>query len=245
MVSVASSSHHIQSYHKHDHLLFQFILLELILAHQELYRINKIALSLKKKVSKELFDDLASEIVKLSGASRGYMRIFVGSDLGILTKLKNICAFFSQSNSSSDLETEMYEAANQAWLSSLQALDIMTKYSANESDKGKKAPISQLTSCLEKINKNIKKLAECASEVVFKFRNDENVIFFLLVYHHSLDTIYGKEFVLKCLRKMFAKKELSVVEDFLVFKYTERGFKHLIPVIHEKIEAIEKRKYEI
>lgn len=238
MVSSISSSHHVQSYHKHDHLLFQFILLELILVHQELRRINAIALELKEGYTPILFENLMSEIIKLSGASRGYMRIFIGNEAGMLTKLKNICAFFSQASSAGDQETEMYNAANQAWLTSLQALDIMTKYSQRKDTKVKKSIIDSSMKCLDTVNKNVAEVADIAVKVALKFRHDENVIFFILLYQHSLDAIYGKNFVLKILKKMFLKKDLSCVEDFLIFKYTERGFKHLIPVIQEKIRSI-------
>lgn len=224
---------HSKSYHYHHHLLIQFILSELILAHDEIKDLDKIFTDPSNSRG-DIIETVIRHISKLSGSTQGYMRLFSWNDDGILTKLKNYCAFFCQNaRSKNNDQFSMYQEANQAWLFSLHALDISRMIAQQDTA----WDVDSLYNSVKKIGRSIQRLSRLAAKVIPQFRNNENVVFFLLRHVTQLDSLYGDGFATKLLRKMFTKRSQGV-SNFLTKRYAERGFDHLIPNIQSKLAAL-------
>lgn len=223
-----------QSTHKQRALLLQFILYELILSHKEIQHINEFAKAYVLSDPPSL-DVIASSLAKLAGSAHGYMRLFSWNDDGIQTKLKNYCALLCQ-NGTSRVKNEvgMHREANQAWLIALQLLDAIRLQ-----DTSTKKTIHLLQSLFKKLDRSTKRFARYTANAICLFHNDENLLFFILRYKEDLDELYGEGFIAKILRKMFPRS-LDKAKNFLMQKYTDRGFDHLIPIIQEKIEELKK-----
>lgn len=234
-LSVASPRRHIKPYHQHHHLLIQFILSELILAHQETLFLTEMiesrtALSDQKTVEKLIFS-----ITKLSGSSQGYMRLFSWSDDGILAKLKNYCTFFCLHSRSDNIDQmNIHKEANQTWLLSLEVLDLARIVSQRPDSKD----ANSLRIMVRKMVKSIQKLARLVAKVLPRFHHNENVIFFLLRHAEQLDRVYGIQFVVNMLKKMFPRRPQKI-HQFLLKKYLERGFDKLVPTIEHKLALLD------
>jgi hypothetical protein len=238
------SPQYFKPYYSNNRLLFQFILSEFILTLQEMQIINRILTELKPAWSKlteeqlsETFQALAEHMSKLSGSSQHYMRLLSWNDDGFLTKLKNYCALLCQQDTGEDRnQTKMYLEVNQAWLLSMQFLDIIRAMSMQpqpeESINENGLHIAQ-----EKLNRSIQRLSRLVMRMVLQYRDDENVVYFLIRHKKQLDELYKPGYVASIIRKMFPKGTQNITQ-FLVTRYTERGFDSLIPVIQKKIAEL-------
>ncbi len=213
-----------------------------MLAQQEIERIFEILEdeSIDQQKTLEL---LLNSLIKLSGSSQGYMRLFSWNDDSILTKLKNYCAYFSQCPGLKHTERlNMNFESNRAWISALQTLDLARRFASqaeNEQLKGKNWDIGSLNTSLHKTVCSIQRLARLTAKVIIQFKHDENVIFFLVRHAESLDSLFGEHSIAKLIRKMFPKRTRGGIKTFLTKRYSDRGFDNLIPLIHSKLEALE------
>lgn len=228
-------------YHQHHHLLIQFILAELIAANREIEAIFKILH--KSSDREETINLLMPHLIKLSGSTLGYMRLFSWNDDSVLAKLKTYCAYFCQRGGAKDNNrTNMHYEANQAWLLSLQTLENarMCAAQATRAD-GKKVvwDPNALYSPLHKTVRAILRLARLTAKVIPQFRNDENVVFYLVRNAKAIDALYGPNFTSKTLNKLIPKRAKSGVEQFLVKRYTDRGFEHILPLIRSNMSALD------
>ncbi len=223
-----------KAYHQDTGLLFQFILSEYSAAHQELNALNGI---FKNKGDHSIcYDLIAVSLEKLAGTVHDYMRLFsLGNNDGILTKLKNNCAYFSQT---ADIPTKeamrVHRHADEAWLLCLESLNVlhMAKDEQNV-DEAIHLNIKQSIDHLIHLQDDIK-------HVLPHFRCDENVIYFLLRHKHQLNLLFYPEFVTNILHQMYPEG-LTSLTDFLTERYMSRGFTDLIPSITKEIAELEQR----
>lgn len=240
-------------YQQNNSLLFQFILSELIGAYRIVRDVDQILQDFKntslrpssREDAEELFDTLKSHIGKLGGSSQDYMRFFSWNEDGILAKLKNICAFFLQNQDVESKDAQnLHRFSHRAWLLCLRSLDIMRlmehEYILDNLRKSK--PLSShyelLLQTLEKIKLSVQRMTRIIARLITLFRDDENVIFFLLRYKEQLNELYGPKFVIKLIIQMYPAG-LKEASDFLLKKYANRGFDNLLPIIASKISELE------
>lgn len=226
--------HYVKAYHHHDHLLLQFIWSELLLAHHAITQAKTALDMLQINNSQEVLDLLVTHITRLSGSAQEYMRLFSGDDDGIFNKLRNYCVLFSLQNPDQKTCLSMVQEANKAWLLAVQTLAMirMSSHEGNNAQGIAKAPayINKMQRCLER-------LVRLNSNMSLKYQNNENVIFFLVRNHREIDAMYSQGYTLKLLRKMVGKNR-NKIQQFLVKKYTERGFEHLLPLIQTSVEQL-------
>jgi hypothetical protein len=228
---------HLTSYHDEVGLVAQFILHEII---QSLEETNQIMLLLKKSpktrpnISK-LLKAILELMIQLSGSNdTGSMRLFSRNvNNGTLIKLKNYCAFLVGKVGGTD--TYLMEAAERSWIYSLQALDIIRQLNHQLNPTPKE--LIALGGLIEKMAHCILSVAEQVSQLIVQFRQDENILFFILRFHSKLDNLYGENFCIRLLQKMYPKGKSSL-ESFLCRKYTQRGFYNQIPEIKRYIAQI-------
>lgn len=237
------SPQYFKPYYLNNRLLFQFILAELILTSYEMQVINRVMGDLKLTWSalredqlSQTLHELAEHMSKLSGSSQHYMRILSWNDDGFLTKLKNYCALLCQQDNNEDkYQTKMHLEANQAWLLSIRVLDIIRALSLKHREE--LANEENLHAAQEKLNRCLQRLSRLVMRSVLQYRDDENVVFFLIRHKKQLDAIYKPGYVANLVSKMFPKGTQDA-SHFLVKRYTERGFETLIPTIHKKLAEL-------
>ncbi len=226
-----------KSFHKDVGLVIQFILFELLLSVNET---NEILAQLKKaprnktQVAKSVKSILES-MIRLSG-SHNYdtMRLFSRNfSQGILIKLKNYCAFYVEKVGGTD--NYMMEAAERSWIYSLQALDII--HQLHHQGAPKPQEFIALKGIIEKMSHCISSLARQISEVLILYRQNENIIYFILRFHSQLDSIYGEKFCQRLLDKMYPKGKNSI-EYYICRRYSQRGFHNQIPHIKRYLSQI-------
>lgn len=228
---------HLTSYHDEVSLVAQFILHEIIQSMKETREIMSLlekAPKTRSNISKAIKLILQS-MIKLSGSNDwGTMRLFTRNfSSGTLVKLKNYCAFFIGKVGGS--EDYLMEAAERSWICSLQALDIIHHLNNQASLTPKE--LSALGGVIEKMSHCILNIAQQFSQLIVQFRQDENILYFILRFHLELDNLYGDNFCFRLLEKMYPKGKNSV-ESYLCRKYTQRGFTNQIPEIKRHIAEI-------
>ena len=212
------------SYHHSDTILFQFILYEFLKALEEADHIEKFCL---KKLDRETyFQQITEYLVKLAGSEQEYMRVFSWvSDTGILTKLKNYCNLLSENTKKSDLTyVRLHECSYTAWADCMSVIDLIHK---NETFKKIKAATEHSLS-------SIYSLIPVLEEALPKFKQDENVLFFLLRYKEDFDRLIEEGWT----RKLFKKFYPRGASKFMTKQYHARGFVELLPEITHRLQQI-------
>lgn len=213
--------------HQSKGLLIQFILSEFIKSNIQVSKIHHFPEDCKK---------IALSIVKLSGSSKSCSSLFSWNpEDGILWRLKNYCtALQSLEDKCDPLILKMEKEVNGAFLSALHSLDILQQLDSFEETNR-----VALQKALKKIIDPMKRFSKALALVLQKFKNNENVIFFLLRHQNELDKIYGKQFVFKLINSMHPKG-IEETANFVLKQYKNRGFNHFIPAIKKKISELKK-----
>lgn len=234
------SARHVNTYHQSTSLLFQFILVEFAESYAEIQRLDRLC----TRTPAPLPDNEAScrqtedtqrqiemSLAKLVGSTRDYMRLFSWNfSEGLVAKLKTYCALFLQNSDSDEKELiALQHYADKIWMGCLQAIDAIHENPQEQ---------AALLAALEKANAAMQRFAKLISRLIQQFREDENVIFYVVRHHQLFDKLYGYRFVFKLLGKIFPKG-LRETHQFLIKKYTARGFENLLPAIQVHINEIE------
>ncbi len=228
---------HLTSYHDDVGLVAQFILHEIIQSIEETRQIMRLLEKSPKtrpNIAKSIKSILQS-MIKLSGSNdTGGMRLFTRNfNIGTLIRLKNYCAFLIGRVGGGD--TSLMEAAERSWIYSLQALDIIHHLNNQVSPTPKE--LISLGGLIEKMSHCILSVAQEVSQLLVQFRQDENILYFILRFHTELDSLFSENFCFRLFEKMYPKGKNSV-ETFLCRKYTQRGFQGHIPEIKRLISEI-------
>lgn len=236
---------HLTAYHGNNSTLIQFILFEMMRAFHESDDIetllSEITLTPKKKISRkdrEHLDSLTASITRLGGYPQKYMRIFTWNlNDATLSKLKNYCSLFAKNLHPNDpYATPLQRNADRAWnhcLESLERINEVQQLPSHEIP-----DLSKLKTSLKKMINRKRQLARTVKNILPRFCDDENVLFFILRHHEPLDRIFASGFVANLFQKMFPNGK-EEAEQFLTKKYSSRGFKKLLPVISKKISFID------
>lgn len=233
------AARHVNSYHHSNSLLFQFILLEFLEAYNEIRQLDAIRCGndspMRASESCCRQDPphhlVSLALTKLVGSPKDYMRLFSWNfSEGLLAKLRSYCALFLQNADVNEKELiAIQHYTDKIWQACMQATDIVHETPQDR-------PILMLA--LDKASGAMQRLAKLIARLIHQFRDDENVIFYVLRHHEVFDKLYGHRFMHKLIHKIYPKG-LNEVRVFLVKKYQERGFDNLLPVIDTTIKEIE------
>lgn len=230
---------HVNSYHQSNSLLFQFILLEFIEAYTEIQSLDQLRhrpspLPQEGSVAHQpnpLYDPFSMALIKLTGSPKDHMRLFSWNfSEGLLSKLRSYCTLFLQNVDAHEKELlAIQHYVDKTWQSCMQAIEAIQ-------NSPKDRPI--LLVALDKANAAMQRLAKLIARLIPQFRDDENVIFYVLRHHQIFDQLYGQRFTAKLMGKIYPKG-LKEVQLLLTRKYQERGFDNLTSVISTVIKEIE------
>lgn len=234
------SARHVNSYHQNNSLLFQFILVEFVEAFTEIQRLDSLCnrtptpLPQDEQACRQVENNnhlVESALTKLVGPTKHYMRLFSWNfSEGLLSKLRTYCALFLQNSETDEKELiAIQHYADKIWQGCLQALDTLQEAPQDR-------PL--LFAALDKASSAMQRFAKLIARLLHQFRDDENVIFYVLRHHQVFDKLYGNRFVIKLLCRIYPKG-LKEVQLLLVKKYTERGFDNILPVIYSSLKELE------
>lgn len=85
---------------------------------------------------------------------------------------------------------------------------------------------SSLQTAIEKFD--LEKIKKLLPKLALAFKDDENLLFYLIRHQDQWDQVYGKNAAFKLLKKLNPRYSTFIEE-----KYTSRGYGHLSPAIHE------------
>jgi len=221
-----------------DSLLFQFILGEFLESYELTQQLdilcNRKQTPLGSQQVMDREENLSQvEVIlsKLVGSARDYMRLFSWNFTdGALQKLKMYCSLFLQHVDTDEKELiALQHYADKIWQSYLNALDTL-----REDPKDRHAFLANI----DKASSAMNRFSKLISRLIHQFRDDENVIFFVLRNRVQFDKLYGNRFVARLFLKLYPKG-FREIQLFLLKKYSERGFDNLLFTISSKMSELE------
>lgn len=240
MTSHAGTSiSYLNTFHKNNSLLFQFILAEFTESFAAIQKLSSLCGGMRTTANdtplSSSFNSHRPEVeaclMKLVGSPNHQMRSFTWSPPdGLLAKLKMYCTLFLQNSEGDEKEfIALQHYADKIWLGCLEIAEVL---------KEKPFEATALTPAVEKVSAPMIRFSKLIARMVLEFRDDENVIFYIVRHHKFFDKLYGHRFVIKLLGKIYAKG-LREAQHVLTKKYSLRGFENIVPAIHANIAEIE------
>jgi hypothetical protein len=217
-----------KAYHQETGLLIQFILTELFAAQKEASRLAGAAGDA---------ETLETAMAALAGNRKREGRLFNWlSDNGILEKMHHFCCCIVQEEVPEEKTAlAMQRTVHQAWIFALQA-QVEARILL---DSGAKSMESlELTRIVARMNMTLGKAAKHLWRLLERYKQDENVLFFLLRHHHEFDSLYGAGATVQFFRKAFRGGSMEA-GHLMRQRYGKRGFSHILPIIDEKISELE------
>lgn len=211
------------SFHQNNGLIFQFILSHFCLAMTEVIAVE---ISLKKS-SRTLEERVIDSFEKLIGEPFKNGLYPWNADVGLFFKLKNFCGALAAKSYDKDKEARNLEkAADEVWKISREIQES-------------KLNVRTLSKIL-KLSAAMRKLARQIVQTIPQFRDDENVIYYLIKNQPQLDSLFGNHFVVTLMDFLFPGGQ-EETEKFLISRYSQRGFLQVLPSISQSLETIYSR----
>lgn len=208
------------SFHQNNGLIFQFILVHFCTAMTEVIALETAL----KKNGKGLEERVVDSFERLLGDPFKNGLYPWNSDIGLFFKLKNYCAALAAKSYDKDKEARNLEkSADQVWRLSREIQESTLS-------------VRSLSRIL-KLSAAMRLLARQIVQTVPQFRDDENVLYYLVKNQQQLDSLFGNHFVVTLMDFLFPGGQ-EETERFLLNRYTQRGFTQLLPSISQNLENI-------
>ncbi len=220
---------HLKDFHNQRDVLLQFIISDVLLTH-------KMALSLKLPITDmEAFHEQLTQFSGSLSPPNGYLKLFDWYDGGLLGKIRSYCAHFmdldkkdpSLNNVVDPLIKIMHELAHVAWRTAHTCCHCTVKKPDKPCD------IAFLLKMLRRLAATLERIIKVAFWVVLRrFSDNENVLYFIVERRYEIEALSDHTFTERLFQNLFANG-IDDARNFLINRYTLRGFKHYIPIIIE------------
>lgn len=234
---------HFETFQKQPNLLFQLILSEFLASFERIFTLRDLHKKLQnmpldgcsQKKLNQTIRALQSHAVDLCGKTEVINPFHCWNfSIGSLTQLKHHCCLFSKCQSQAPAEfVLLHNRANWAWLSCLQAHDLgkillqIPQETIWDSEE-----YASLMRNMERLVTQMGRFSRLVTRLFSHFKEDENVLYFLVRHHEQFNTIYGDHYVSKLLGKLFSQGHKEA-EKLLLRRYKRRGFEsHLDTIKH-------------
>lgn len=231
-------------------LLFQFMFSEFLTSYRKTSQLHlhnrKLQETLKNpspsstSIEAPLFN--LSIIFKDLSGSHEQKKFAWNKERGILTKLKDYYALFSQKyEGDKEKNQQLSHHIFKAWSCGYEGLTIaeFLEHQLYLRLLSSAKDYCSISLIIEKLYACLSTLSLSLSSLLMDFREDENVLLFLLRNQELLNQVYGSNFTLEIFCKIFPNG-LSEAALFLKKQYSKRGFDQLLPLITSKINEMEK-----
>lgn len=224
-------------------LLFQFILSEFLTTQKAIHDIEELYLNtegtlIKKRLHADIEESFAS-ILDLIPLLTGTQMVIANEqafpwtqDKGCLNKLRHYCFLLSQMWHENSDVANMNIRVSKAFHSSLQLKEVVLSLKRESLDQ-QVANFIPLYQLLDKLVDNMRMASRLILKIILQFKDNENVIYFLLRHQQEFNRVYKTHFVKKILEKMYPEG-IKKAKDIVLEKYVKRGFGNLV----EKIQAL-------
>ncbi len=234
---------HLSAYHQNSGLLFQFVLEELLLSIPVVDQIHLTFTALENALMQRTDPDevegylanLLVNIAELTGSALVHNQIYPWTpSKGSLGKLKHYTQLLAPGDQEEPFHypaTLLSVAISKAYHSAIQAREIVWQL--------RQKPItlseaSTLFSLLTRLAVKVQEASDLLPTLVAHFREDENVLYYLLRSREKFEAVYKRPLV-KELAKQIFKRGITEMGDFLVERYQERGFDQVAASIPRQI----------
>lgn len=228
-----SAIRQVNSYHQNLSLLFQFILTEFIESFAEIKQLTTLCNAPVQSTGSNghAIFELKSSLMLLVGSSRSALKASPwNSEEGLLMKLKMYCALFLQNAEDEGKELiAMQHYIDKSWQTCIQAMEILCEKPFNS---------QHFAELIEKALASTQRFSKLIMRLLHQFRDDENVMFFIIKNHKIIDRLYGSRYVYKLMGRLY-NKGIREVQQLLTKKYSERGFDKIVTAIESHILDIE------
>lgn len=230
-------------------LLFQFLLKEFIATFKEVQDIEQNVQRMENILRNRsplltsldtLRQELFFKINKLTGAQLVNEPHFPWStQKGCLNKLHHYCYLFAHIYPQRKKETsEINTCIRKAFHSAMESREVLL--CLQQDIFNEKAMIQEsksLPPLFDKLIDNISKVSHLLLPLMASYRDNENVLFFILNRQEELDNLYHASCLAHLMQQMYpgGAKE---AKEFLIHRYTQRGFHHLLAAINQKMNAL-------
>lgn len=236
-------------YSQSTSLLFQFILSEFIVSSKKVQEIERIydqmeSLLIKQRLEGDV-EVYLSELLDLIPTLTGSQIVIVNEQTfpwthhkGSLNKLRHYCYLLSHRSPEQIDILNMNVAVSKAFHSALQIREVIFSLQRQCEDPNRIPNYVSLYQLLDRVIDNMRRASRLILRILIQFKEDENVLLFLLKYKTDFDRLYKTQFVSRILKKMFSKGA-EEAEALLKEKYAERGFHNLIDSITHQMSSLD------
>ena len=230
-------------------ILFQFLLKEFLATLREVQSIEHVA----KEMEHSLYDQCADPrkwddylahlykaIYRLTGEQVMNEPHFPWNpDKGCLYKLHHYCYLFAHLCPDHKKETsEMNSCVRKAFLSSMESREvILCLQQDTDAHRAILNESSALPPLLDRLIDNLTRVSRLLLPLIRYYRDNENVLFFLLNHCEEFDRLYQSSCLVQLLDQMFPGGA-SEAKEFLIQRYAQRGFHHLLATISQKMASL-------
>ncbi len=240
----------LNAYAQSDSLLFQFILSEFLISFQKIREVEEVyrnmeELLIKKRLQADVSEHLTGLLELIRVLTGSHMMVANEQSFswthakGCLNKLRHYCYLLSHRQADRADVTHMNVCVSKAFHGALQAREIIFSLQRRNPEDQRVPNYVSLYQLLDRLLDNVNRVSRLILKILFRYREDENVLFFLLGHQRDFDFLYQTEFVLKILKKMYPRGGVKEVKELLEKKYAERGFYGLVETISERVAFLD------
>lgn len=242
LIKVQKPPIHFKAYYQDNSLLIQLMIIELSEIRQQMDYFIDWENSDSIIYQEDNLDQLKQRLITLTGEQTHRDCLLTSHwAKSPLTHLKDYCENFFYN---ADLQCKSHHKLSihiyQIWLSATNILHLLRSLPASLNLRQKTTIHSQIKRAIQTLTLHLNLSTKQILSVLKIFKDDENVIFFLLRKKDLLAKLYSLDEINK-LFKSFAKKHNLI--QLLIKRFKSRGFNHLLPAIKQELFLYESYKH--
>ncbi len=239
----------LQVYTQSKSLLFQFILSEFLISYQKVEEIEKIyermeALLIKERFGANTQPYLAELLNKIPVLTGSQMVVTNEQSLpwthqkGTLNKLRHYCYLLSHRVSDDTDILNLNVAVSKAFHGTLQTREVIFSLQRQLEDLAQIPNYVALYQLLDRMIDNMKRASRLILRILIQFKEDENILLFLIEHKNDFDQLYKTQFLVRILKKMFPKG-VEEASKIIQQKYQKRGFVQLSDSLTNQLQHLQ------
>lgn len=250
MPTHSAPTENLSVYHQNNGLLFQFVLEEFLAVIPAVDAIRaayqQLEGALVRRRPNQEVERLARQILTSIAALTGSALVSNHSypwtpSKGSLGKLKHYVHLLDAPASEvEELTDQLKGVVSHSYHAAMQARDVLWQLGRRQIVLREASDLFRLLNALIDAARRIEELLP---SLLFHFRDDENVVYFLVRRADAFATLQQELYVCNLLRKMY-DDGLDEAHQFLYKRYETRGFKKLAEQLEMKIAPIRERAGE-
>ncbi len=228
--------HRFTFYGQKPGVLFQFVLSEFLNSYAEVKAIQKFCNHLAAATDWQL-SKMMGALSQLTGSPLSDHPSPWESHQGTLGNLKHLCASLAEL-SDSPATGELSGAADRAFFAALEARDILPSFLRRPLQRDRLQATVLCTPHLRRLVENVERVSNLLPSIIQHFRDDENILLFIVKRRADFDTLYGSSFTKNLLLVMFPEG-LRELQNVMEERYRARGFERLAETVRHKLADIQ------